>query len=196
MDHCEPDARYPAELIAYLARLARSAEDVGDLNSAQRSALRFFASATRTSRTVTAFAAYNVTTRGTASQTIKGLVDKGLLTRTPSPTDRRVIQIGLTPEGRALYEQDPFVGLVRAVSELPEADGLNLTTILEALTTGLAADRQKRQFGLCAKCLHLKKTAGLSDEETTHFCRLIKEPLSAADLTSICMDYRAAVGQD
>ncbi|MFB6261826.1 MAG: MarR family transcriptional regulator, partial [Thiohalorhabdaceae bacterium] len=59
------------------------------LTPAQWSALRFFASANRFSRTVSAFAAYNVTSRGTASQTIKALERHGYLRRETVTADKR-----------------------------------------------------------------------------------------------------------
>ncbi len=81
--------------------------------------------------------------------------------------------------------------LAQTIAKLADPDGENLTTILETLTRSMAEDQQKRQFGLCHRCLHLRESIGLDGEEATHFCRLIREPLSRSDLTAICMDYRA-----
>ena len=39
-----------------------------------------------------------------ASRTIKRLTDKGILQKTPSPTDSRSINISLTEHGRAVFE--------------------------------------------------------------------------------------------
>jgi hypothetical protein len=61
-------------LAAALKHSARvSAPEAGGdgLTANQWNALRYFAEANRFSRTVSAYAAYNATTRGTASQTIK-----------------------------------------------------------------------------------------------------------------------------
>ena len=184
-------AQYTAELIAFLSRLARWTEEEVGLNSAQLAALRYFASATKTSCTVTAFADYHVTTRGTASQTIKGLVAKGLLSRERSPTDRRVTQISLTPAGRAQYEKDPLQNLTNAIKALPAGEGADLAATLESLTQGLTEEWQKRQFGLCARCHHLRRAIGIGDEEETYFCRLIRQPLSKKDLDAFCMDYQS-----
>lgn len=190
MNKLDISAQYSAELITFLSRLARWTEEEVGLNSAQLAALRYFACATKTSCTVTAFADYHVTTRGTASQTIKGLVAKGLLRRERSTTDRRVTQISLTPAGRAQYEKDPLQKLASAIASLPEQEGADLVTTLECLTQELTEDRQKRQLGLCARCHHLRQGIGLGNEEVTHYCRLIRQPLSKADLNALCMDYQ------
>ena len=63
-----------AELAAHLGRIAYgegSEGSVEGLTPAQRTALRYFSKANRFSRTVSAFAEFHATTRGTASQTVK-----------------------------------------------------------------------------------------------------------------------------
>ena len=45
---------------------------------------------------------YHLTTRGSASQTVKSLVDKLLLKRTRSQVDRRIVYLDLTEQGRRL----------------------------------------------------------------------------------------------
>jgi DNA-binding MarR family transcriptional regulator len=79
-------------LAAALKHSARvSAPEAGGdgLTANQWNALRYFAEANRFSRTVSAYAAYNATTRGTASQTIKALETQGYLTRTRYDRDAR-----------------------------------------------------------------------------------------------------------
>lgn len=43
-------------------------------------------------------------TRGLTSKAISELVEKGLITRTARPNDRRLADVGLTPAGRAIYD--------------------------------------------------------------------------------------------
>ena len=68
-----------ADLVAHLGRLAYSFGFTEGLTPAQWTALRYLSRANRFSRTVSAFAEFHVTTRGTASQTINGLVDRNYL---------------------------------------------------------------------------------------------------------------------
>ena len=106
--------RATAELVLRLSRAALGEGFVEALTSAQWMALRFFARANRFSRTVSAFAEFHATTRGTASQTVKGLVDQGFLTRTTSDTDGRSARVDLTDKARAILARDPFEVVVEA----------------------------------------------------------------------------------
>ncbi len=74
-------SRTVAELVVQLGCLARGDGFVGDLTLAQWTALRYFSRVNRFSRTVSTFAEFHGTTRGTASQTIKSLVQNDYLTR-------------------------------------------------------------------------------------------------------------------
>jgi len=74
-------ARTVAELVVQLGCLTRGDGFVANLTFTQWTTLRYFSSANRFSRTVSAFAEFYGTTRGTASQTIKSLVQNDYLTR-------------------------------------------------------------------------------------------------------------------
>jgi len=66
-------ARETAELLLLVGRLVQADSYEGELSPAQWMALRFFARANSFSRTPSAFAEFQATTRGTASQAIKAL---------------------------------------------------------------------------------------------------------------------------
>src|SRR4029453_5577167 len=66
-------ARETAELLLLVGRLRQAEGYDGELSPAQWMALRFFARANSFSRTPSAFAEFQATTRGTASQAIKAL---------------------------------------------------------------------------------------------------------------------------
>ena len=90
----------------------------GELSPAQWMALRFFARANSLSRTPSAFAEFQATTRGTASQAIKALEAGGYLVRPRSQADGRSVTLRLTDKGHELVARDPFEVLVRAVNSL------------------------------------------------------------------------------
>ena len=69
-----------ADMILHLGRASQDYE--AGLSPAQWTALRYLARANRFSRTVSAFAEFHATTRGTASQTVKGLVARGFVKKT------------------------------------------------------------------------------------------------------------------
>jgi DNA-binding MarR family transcriptional regulator len=66
-------ARETAELLLQVGRLVQAEGYDGELSPAQWMALRFFARANPFSRTPSAFAEFQATTRGTATQAIKAL---------------------------------------------------------------------------------------------------------------------------
>ena len=82
-------------------------------------ALRYFSRANRFSRTVSAFAEFHATTRGTASQTVKGLIKQGYLARIPSDTDGRSARVNMTDNAKAILARDPFEVVVDAAEALP-----------------------------------------------------------------------------
>jgi DNA-binding MarR family transcriptional regulator len=76
-------------------------------------ALRFFARANWFSRTPSAFAEFQATTRGTATQTIKALEAGGYLVRQRLESDGRSVSLQLTDKGREALARDPFEVLAR-----------------------------------------------------------------------------------
>jgi DNA-binding MarR family transcriptional regulator len=72
----------------------------GKLSPAQWVALRYFARANTFSRTPSAFAEFQATTRGTASQTIKTLEAGGYMVRQRSKEDGRSVSLRLTSKGK------------------------------------------------------------------------------------------------
>ncbi|MBU1211649.1 MAG: MarR family transcriptional regulator [Alphaproteobacteria bacterium] len=179
-----------AHLIDRLDRLARSGEAVGELNPAQWEALRFVARANRFSRTPAALAEYLGSTRGTVSQTLIALEQKGHVTREPSLRDRRSIMLELTPMGAHAMRRDPILALAADI----EATAPNqLEAVVEVLRTALHAMITRnggRAFGACYTCRHFRKGGG-SGRSEPHHCALLDEQLSEADSRAICVEQEA-----
>src|SRR5271168_1160484 len=110
--------RETAELLLQVGRLVQAVGYRGGLSPAQWMALRFFARANQFSRNPSAFAEFQATTRGTASQAIKALEAGGYLVRQRSEADGRSVALRLTDEGQEANARDPFEVLVRAVDAL------------------------------------------------------------------------------
>ncbi len=176
-------------MMAHLARLAHGEGFVCGLTAAQWTALRYFARANRFSRTVSAFANYHATTRGTASQTVKSLASQGYLTRTRLESDGRSARFDLTEAGRELTGNDPFEDLVRAIAELPQGLQGKLLVALERVMGHMARERQKRPFGTCPFCGHLEQCVYRKDEAIEYFCRLENEPIEPSELEEICINF-------
>ena len=142
-----PSARATAEVMAQVLRTTASLAFTEGLNPAQWAALRYFAQATPSARTVVAFARYHGTTKGTASQTIAALLKKGLLDRSRGERDRRTVNLELTPLGRTVLESDPLNELAAAIGSLDDAHHRHLAEGLDQMLRTLLARRARRTGG-------------------------------------------------
>lgn len=182
-----PVERTVAEMVIQLGR-AVCCEGPGGLTAAQWTALRYFARANRFSRTVSAFASFHVTTKGTASQTVKSLVGRGLLTRTQSDRDGRSATLDLTSTGWGLLGQDPFEALVDAVARLPQQQRSDVAEGLAKMLEDLACGLGRRRFGVCKDCSY-HCGACEPGEHSPFTCRLVGEPLEWDETRQICVNF-------
>ncbi|WP_448205918.1 MarR family winged helix-turn-helix transcriptional regulator [Azospirillum sp. sgz302134] len=126
----------------HIGHIADSMGYTQGLKPSQWTALRYFARANPSQRTVSAFADFHATTRGAASQMVEVLVNKDLLTRVPVPEDRRVVQLHPTPKALELLEDDPLKEFAGVIAALPGADQFQLADLLSRLLRGLLSKRQ------------------------------------------------------
>ena len=179
MSRAEASAQNLAELLAQVGRAAYCSGSE-DLTPGQWMALRYLSRANRFSRTVSAFADYHATTRGTASQTVKRLIEQGYLTRVPSTRDGRSIRLDVTRKGRGTLREDPLEPLVRSVDGIPSRTRADMTRRLERVLEQLAGERGGCLFGTCPSCRHLHV-----DSEA---CCLFDEPLEPEEREQICVN--------
>lgn len=185
------DAREAAFLIDRLERLLRGRESGGDLNPAQWEALRFLSHANRFSRTPAALAGYLGSTRGTVSQTLIALEDKGYVAREPSPRDGRSVDLRLTQQGAAALAEDPLTAVAADLSVSAGSDIVRLRAILGDVLHRALQRSGGRPFGVCRLCRHFRDGSGPTADLPNH-CALLDEPLSAYDADAICAEQRAA----
>jgi DNA-binding MarR family transcriptional regulator len=120
-----------ARLIEQVGKAAYNLGYTPGLNPAQWAALRYFDEATIERQTVTGFAQFQGTTKGTASQTVSALVRKGHLRRVADKSDRRVHRLVLTDEGLAVLRNDPLQDLSRALETLSDDERWSLAVNME-----------------------------------------------------------------
>ena len=181
--------RAAAELVLRHSRAAISEGFVEALTSAQWMALRYFSRANRFSRTVSAFAEFHATTRGTASQTVKGLIKQRCLARIPSDTDGRSARVDLTDKAKALLTRDPFEVVVDAAETLPPRLRGQLVRVLERMLNHVARQRGRPSFGICASCAHLRSDEYCRGHPTSYLCGLLNAPLSPEETGQICISF-------
>ena len=126
----------------HIGHIADSLGYTQGLKPSQWTALRYFARANPSQRTVSAFADFHATTRGAASQMVEVLVTKNLLTRVPVPEDRRVVQLHPTPKALELLEHDPLKEFAGVIASLPGDEQFQLADLLSRVLRGLLVKRQ------------------------------------------------------
>ncbi len=101
------------------------------LTPAQWNLLRYLWRANEGARTVSAFARFHATTKSSASQTARVLVNKALIAIVPSNLDPRSKRLDLSIRGREFLARDPLSSLGRTL-ETVSAD--RLESFAEMLT--------------------------------------------------------------
>ena len=129
--HPKLSTRGLARLIEQVGKAAYNLGFTPGLNPAQWAALRYFDEATLERRTVTGFAQFQGTTKGTASQTVAALVRKGYLKRMGDKQDRRVHRLVLTDESQTLLRGDPLQQLSNALESLQQEERWALAVSME-----------------------------------------------------------------
>jgi len=172
-----------AELLVHLGRAVQSEDARSELTAAQWTCLRFFARANGSTRTPSAFASFQATTRGTASQIIKSLARRGLVSPTRSERDRRSVCFDLTDKGRTMLDNDPLRVLVGLIDGLDGAESAQFLTTLSGLASALAAKRDVPSFGTCRDCSHFGTTGDVA------YCACMAAELAADEIDRLCASY-------
>jgi DNA-binding MarR family transcriptional regulator len=186
-------ARETAELLLLVGRLVQADGYEGELSPAQWMALRFFARANSFSRTPSAFAEFQATTRGTASQAIKVLEAGGYLVRQRSQADGRSVTLRLTDKGHEVVAHDPFEVLVRAVDSLNAREQTVMRDALHHVLTTIAASGAHRRFGVCEDCAYLGGETycdPTSASRSALGCLLFGVPIESDDVGLLCVHFQ------
>jgi len=185
--------RETAELLLLLGRFVQAEGYHGDLSPAQWMALRYFARANPFSRTPSAFAEFQATTRGTASQAIKALETGGYLVRQRSEADGRSISLRLTDKGHEAKAHDPFEVLACAVDSLDADEQTAMHHALHHVLTTVTASGPHRHFGVCQDCAHLGGETCCSSTSATRSalkCLLFGVPIEPEDAGLLCVHFQ------
>lgn len=175
----------------YVERLGRSVQGVAyacGLNPAQWAALRYFSRANRFSRTVGAFAQYQGTTRGTATQTVKALLEKGYLRRHSNKQDHRSFHLELSAKALEILKKDPLQELVTAAGALSSKQSYEVIIALTRMLEYVSSKHGQPLFGLCGlSCRYLceNNTPG----KHCYQCELYGEPINSEELAGFCVNY-------
>ena len=172
------------ERIANLLRAeARLAAQRAGLQPVQLEILEYLDRCNRYSDTPAAVAEYLSLTKGTVSQSIQRLEEKGCIRRTPDASDGRVSRLRLTRKGRGIVTTK----WRRALDDAEQSaarEGEALEDSLEQVLASLQRANGLRSFGVCRTCRFFNR------EGRERFrCGLTAEPLSAADSQLVCREH-------
>ncbi len=175
-------------LIERLSNLVRSEVRQGgkgpSLLPVHLEALHYLSICNRYSNTPQAVADYLGITKGTASQTIRVLERRGLLTRSPDSRDGRMVHLHLTPEGYTLVESHIPAQVFRRAGEFLTPFEINqLNSGLTALLRSVQKGNGMKSFGACHTCRYN------SQRPEGYFCLMTREPLSPDDVRRICREH-------
>ncbi len=148
------------DLLDRLGRMTRCLQFAHGLNPAQWESLRFIARANCFSRTPGALATFLGTTKGTASQTVIALENKGCLRRLRDGTDKRVSRLEITDVGKAMLARDPLRCVDNAAAELPVELNDALRQALGLLADQLECANGWCKLGVCGKCGNMVRRDG------------------------------------
>ena len=181
-----------SELLEQFAYVVAGAGHRHGFTAAQWTALRFFGRANIFSRTVSSFAEFHATTRGTASQTVRRLVDRGFLRKIPSETDGRSCRLDLTDAGRKALVDDPLSDLMVSLRSLAPGNRARFVDTLRRLLADLAHSRGRPTFGTCHECTYLDRDRRDADGGFSCWCNLVDQTLDIADLDELCVNHAPA----
>jgi DNA-binding MarR family transcriptional regulator len=151
----------------------------------QHEALSFLLQCNRYSDTPQAVAEFLGLTKGTVSQTLKVLEEKGLLRKQGDANDKRLVHLKPTAKGRRLVERAvPAASLMLGIEKLPDPEGQAAVEALRVLLHSVQKTNGLKTGGSCHTCRFNRKREG------GYFCELTQEPLAERDVTLLCREHQ------
>ena len=181
-----------ALLLERIGNLLRSEERAdgaaAGLQSVHVQILTYLSRCNRYSNTPAGVTEYLGTTKGTVSQSINILEERGFIEKRADENDGRVVRLLLTTEGRSFVEgSQPPSEFSGALDSFDPAELDSLSSMLTKFLTALQRRNKRKMFGVCHTCRHFREN-GLGDK---HQCGLTLEPLSEDDSLKICREHEA-----
>lgn len=183
------DTREVHDLIERLGNLVRA--DVRALcneygmRPVQLEALGFLTQCNRYSDTPQAVAEFLGLTKGTVSQTLKVLEQKGLLRKRGDAKDKRLVHLTPTAKGRRLVERAvPAASLTLGIEKFAKSERQATIRALRVLLRSVQKANGLKTFAPCHTCRFNQKREG------SYFCGLTHEPLEEHDVALLCREHQ------
>jgi DNA-binding MarR family transcriptional regulator len=128
-------------IVRFLRLADREVEAACDVSAAQLFVLHTLVD--NPAESVTELAQRTLTDQSSVSTVVARLVERGLVKRTPSRTDRRRAQLRITPAGTQMVRRAPRVPqalMIAAIRDMPAVKRAELTRALEGLAAVIGAN--------------------------------------------------------
>lgn len=175
------------DIIERFGRLIRSTQYSEGLNPVQWEALRYIARANQFSKSPSALAEFLNATKGTVSQTLISLEDKGYISRYQNEKDKRAVFLKITKQGHDLLSKDPLLHIKEIIQKIENEKSNPLTNYLNDILLQVGKDCQQNSFGVCDSCFHFVQNSN-KKEKITH-CGLKLEKIKVEDQDKICVNH-------
>ncbi len=151
----------------------------------QFEALNYLSQCNRYSDTPQAVAEYLGLTKGTVSQTLKILEEKGLLLKRDDKNDKRVVHLKPTAAGRRLIAQVvPSKSVATGMERLPVNEQHQMTQVLQQVLRTIQQANGLKTFAPCHTCRFNQQ------HDDGYFCELTQEPLAEGDVSLLCREHQ------
>lgn len=142
--------------------------------------LNYLSISNKYSNTPVAVSKYLGNTKGTTSQTINLLENKGYLKKVNNPEDKRSIKLKLTMRGESLV--DLFNSKMNKIS-VDNRDIKVAEEVLKKILISIQRSNSNKSFGICKTCrFFIHENEGFR-------CGLTKEILYTAEIDKICFEH-------
>lgn len=150
--------------------------------------LDYLSRCNRYSDTLQAVTEYLGLTKGTVSQSVSLLVEKGFIEKNQDARDGRIQHLNLTPAGQEyIWQSDTDTrGLFEGISVSPAYIRV-FGTILNDILWQMQTRQGMKGFGQCRSCRHNKTL-----EDGSFMCGLTLEALASEDTQKICREHEFA----
>lgn len=173
------------ERLANLTRQeARAAGLAIGLQPVQQEALHFLSICNKYSDTLIAVTEYLGLTKGTVSQSLKVLENKGLIEKVKDVDDKRITHLKTTPAGRNFIESTyPPQKFSQAMNNMAFSEQQEMLSLLKSTLRQYQQASGRKGFGVCKQCKFNQSNNG------QFVCGLTHEPLTVSDIELICREY-------
>lgn len=178
------------DLLLQLSHVVSADVDRVQLTPSQWTALRYFSRANKSSRTVSGLAAYQATTTGTTSQTVRSLETLRLLSRAKNNRDGRSSVFTLTERGRTTLAHDPLSLLAEEIGDLDEQQRQHFRELLRHLVA-FAGFNRRHAFGTCRDCIFMQPRRRNEAERDGKvlYCRHLDQRILDVEKALLCQFF-------